>query len=298
MEVADMMKALWLMIALCLSGVVALTMVEAQRPRPLTLTQIEQLLDNQTPDVVIAREVNSRGLDFTPNAEVVEKLRRRGAGVQTIQAVSALLPKSTLRPPTLETKNPLLALQSSATEEAKRIFLTHFTECNGNYRIKVKTPFRDPGPYEAAYAPSEYVLEFTGLVGFDFQESSFTAPRLDKLQGADKLNNRDVEWEASFTIKSKAVRGYGPTKEKESKFSEKYGKEVIEMDKASIRWGQWSDTIGYDRSMLMYIKLYKKEHGWESVEVTTREKQSYYSRWVGKVTDTYEKASCKETGNQ
>lgn len=92
------MKTLCLLIVLGLSSVVALTIVEAQRPRPLTLTQIEQLLDNGTPDALIAKQVKSRGLAFTPTAELVEKLRRRGADAQTIQALSAKLPIPTPRP--------------------------------------------------------------------------------------------------------------------------------------------------------------------------------------------------------
>jgi hypothetical protein len=58
-----------------------------QEPRPLTLRQIEQLIESRIDDEVIAREIRERGLDFRLPAATLEQLIRRGAGEQTRQAL-------------------------------------------------------------------------------------------------------------------------------------------------------------------------------------------------------------------
>jgi len=59
-----------------------------QTTRPLTLKQIEQLIESRIDDEVIAREIRDRGLAFRLAPATLEQLIRRGAGEQTRQALS------------------------------------------------------------------------------------------------------------------------------------------------------------------------------------------------------------------
>src|SRR5262245_11282592 len=54
---------------------------------PLTLKQIEQLIESGIDDEVIAREIGERGLAFRLPAGTLEHLIRRGAGEQTRRAL-------------------------------------------------------------------------------------------------------------------------------------------------------------------------------------------------------------------
>ncbi len=58
-----------------------------QEPRPLTLRQIEQLIESRIDDEVIAREIRERGLAFRLPAATLEQLVKRGAGEQTRQSL-------------------------------------------------------------------------------------------------------------------------------------------------------------------------------------------------------------------
>src|SRR5262245_5651826 len=59
----------------------------AQDTRPLSLKQIEQLIESGIDDEIIAREIRERGLTFRLPAVTLEQLVRRGAGEQTRQAL-------------------------------------------------------------------------------------------------------------------------------------------------------------------------------------------------------------------
>src|SRR5262245_30339476 len=61
--------------------------LSAQDTRPLSLKQIEQLIESGIDDEVIAREIGERGLAFRLPASTLEQLIRRGAGEQTRQAL-------------------------------------------------------------------------------------------------------------------------------------------------------------------------------------------------------------------
>jgi tetratricopeptide (TPR) repeat protein len=60
--------------------------VRQQNP-PLTLTQIEALIKNRTPDNAVAIEIRRRGIDFTPTPAVLGRLRGLGAGGNTLRAI-------------------------------------------------------------------------------------------------------------------------------------------------------------------------------------------------------------------
>jgi TonB family protein len=63
----------------------------AQR-QPLSLSQIERLIQVQAPDATISAEIRQRGLNFAPGKETADTLRRLGAGPETLQAVDELRP--------------------------------------------------------------------------------------------------------------------------------------------------------------------------------------------------------------
>jgi Flp pilus assembly protein TadD len=68
----------------------------AQRKPPLSLQQIEALLGVQAPDSTVAAEIGSRGLAFRPTRATIGRLRDRGAGLETVQALSKTLPQTTV----------------------------------------------------------------------------------------------------------------------------------------------------------------------------------------------------------
>lgn len=61
-----------------------------QTDRPLTLNQIEQLLDSKIEDPIIAREIRKLGIGFRVDAALLDRLLKRGAGAQTRQVLEAL----------------------------------------------------------------------------------------------------------------------------------------------------------------------------------------------------------------
>ncbi|HMX27131.1 MAG TPA: hypothetical protein PKC13_16135, partial [Blastocatellia bacterium] len=58
-----------------------------QTDRPLTLNQIEQLLDSKIEDPIIAREIRKLGIAFRVDAVLLDGLLKRGVGAQTRQAL-------------------------------------------------------------------------------------------------------------------------------------------------------------------------------------------------------------------
>ncbi|HEU0177723.1 MAG TPA: caspase family protein [Blastocatellia bacterium] len=61
--------------------------LSTQDTRPLSIKQIEQLIESGVDDEIIAREIGERGLAFRLPAATLEQLIRRGAGEQTRQAL-------------------------------------------------------------------------------------------------------------------------------------------------------------------------------------------------------------------
>ena len=87
------MLKMFLILALFTSSQAALISTSAKAPlsfqdtRPLTLKQVEQLIESKIDDEVVAREIRERGLAFRLPEETFEQLARRGAGAQTRQAL-------------------------------------------------------------------------------------------------------------------------------------------------------------------------------------------------------------------
>jgi TonB family protein len=59
----------------------------------LTFGQVEQLVLHGVPDSTLSTQIQKRGLGFTPTAAIVESLRAKGAGPQTLAAIEALVSK-------------------------------------------------------------------------------------------------------------------------------------------------------------------------------------------------------------
>jgi hypothetical protein len=62
----------------------------------LTLSQVEQLVSHGVPDSTMHMEILRRGLAFTPDPGMVESLRAKGAGLQTLAAIETFFPKANL----------------------------------------------------------------------------------------------------------------------------------------------------------------------------------------------------------
>jgi HEAT repeat protein len=106
------MKKMSLILLVLLSsiGIVAHsqnTTPAAVQKTPLTRSQIEQMLDNKSEDVVIAGEIKARCINFKVDAKVLAALGNKGAGERTTQALLELMnkpcPEPTL-PSTSDTK--------------------------------------------------------------------------------------------------------------------------------------------------------------------------------------------------
>lgn len=65
-----------------------------QFQRPLTLSQIEELIANRTRDAAIAIEIERRGIAFEPTSQELERLQIKGAGPKTIKALKSVRPKT------------------------------------------------------------------------------------------------------------------------------------------------------------------------------------------------------------
>jgi hypothetical protein len=74
------------------------TRAKATSPKQpgLHLKQVEQLISIRTPDSIVAQEIRGRGVLETVSKQVVETLRQRGAGPQTLSALRNLIPRATL----------------------------------------------------------------------------------------------------------------------------------------------------------------------------------------------------------
>src|ERR1017187_2901440 len=63
--------------------------------RRLSLDQIRKLIAIQTPDSVVAQEIQSRGINGDYGRREVDQIRQQGAGSQTVDALLRALPAAT-----------------------------------------------------------------------------------------------------------------------------------------------------------------------------------------------------------
>jgi TonB family protein len=76
----------------CAANVLFATNPASAQAQPLSLAQVQKLIQVQAPDATIAAEIRRRGLSFAPSKETAEALRRAGAGAETLQAIDELRP--------------------------------------------------------------------------------------------------------------------------------------------------------------------------------------------------------------
>jgi len=78
----------------CLSLCLLLTpiLLCAQAQGPLTLEQVRNLINIGAPDATVAHEIQTRGVAFTPDRELLAQFERQRAGTKTLAALRDFLP--------------------------------------------------------------------------------------------------------------------------------------------------------------------------------------------------------------
>jgi hypothetical protein len=64
----------------------------------LTLSQVEQLVSHGVPDTSLSAQIQKRGLAFTPTQAIIDSLRDKGAGPQTLADLRAEMTRISLQP--------------------------------------------------------------------------------------------------------------------------------------------------------------------------------------------------------
>jgi hypothetical protein len=64
----------------------------AQAQGPLTLEQVRNLINISAPDATVAHEIQTRGIAFTPDRELLSRLESQHAGAKTLAVLRDLLP--------------------------------------------------------------------------------------------------------------------------------------------------------------------------------------------------------------
>src|SRR5258708_26117258 len=77
-------------LSLCLLLIPILLCAQAQGP--LTLDQVRNLVNIGVPDATVAREIQARGIAFTPDRELLSQFERTLAGIKTLAALRNFLP--------------------------------------------------------------------------------------------------------------------------------------------------------------------------------------------------------------
>jgi len=89
-------SALWkgtkLLALFLLCGFFGLIAAQGQTQPALTLDQVKKLVTVGAPDPAVAREIQTRGVVFTPSREILAQLQSAGAGNQTLAALHDLMP--------------------------------------------------------------------------------------------------------------------------------------------------------------------------------------------------------------
>ncbi len=66
------------------------------KAKELTLEQIQKLVASRIPDDIVAKEISSRGVSGDVSREFINSIRQKGAGAQTLNALSAQLPRASV----------------------------------------------------------------------------------------------------------------------------------------------------------------------------------------------------------
>ena len=109
-----------------------------QKKPPLSLQQIEGLLSVQAPDSTVAAEIGTRGLAFRLTHATIGRLKDRGAGPQTIEALSRALPQTTVTV-TSQPSSPFFELRVGTAQY----------KADGAGRLSISD--LDPGVYDVVF---------------------------------------------------------------------------------------------------------------------------------------------------
>ena len=75
-----------------------ITMGQQSALPKLTLAQVEQLVSHNVPDSTLSTQIQRRGLAFTPSQAIIDSLRDKGAGPQTLAELREELTRISLQP--------------------------------------------------------------------------------------------------------------------------------------------------------------------------------------------------------
>jgi hypothetical protein len=65
-------------------------------PHGLTIAQLQRLLKIHAPDDLVAREIETRGLAFTPDTHTIQAIENDGAGTATLNALKERIPRGNI----------------------------------------------------------------------------------------------------------------------------------------------------------------------------------------------------------
>lgn len=165
----------------CLLCVVVWPTKVAAQGAPLSLVQIEKLVEIHSPDDLIAQEVRSQGLTFTPTQKTLTELQKRNAGQATLTAIHERIPVGTLEidgPP--GSQIVLDGMAEGVTDSQGRLVLSNIAA--GTHVLSVQKTGYNAGEFKIVLAAKEYKrfpakLEWSG--GYLTVEVSPTGATID-----------------------------------------------------------------------------------------------------------------------
>lgn len=127
----------------------------AAQSRAVSLAQIEKLVAIHAPDDLVAREIRTHGLSFTPSMKIVRQIEGSGAGKATVAALLERVPKATLeiQAPT-GSRITVDAKDMGAIGAERRMVLVGVAA--DEHRISVKLDGYEPQDLTVALAANEY----------------------------------------------------------------------------------------------------------------------------------------------
>lgn len=139
----------------CLLGVLLRPVIVPAQGTPLSLAQVEKLVEIHSPDDLIAEEIKARGLNYAPDQKTLDELQRRGAGQATLSAVRERIPIGTLEiqaPP--GSQIVVDGTDQGVTDAQGRLVLSDLPA--GAHRLSVRNAGYKTGEFSIILAAKEY----------------------------------------------------------------------------------------------------------------------------------------------
>ncbi|HTT22208.1 MAG TPA: hypothetical protein VMG82_24990 [Candidatus Sulfotelmatobacter sp.] len=127
----------------------------AAQTRRLSLPQVEKLVEIHTPDNIVAQEIRSRGLDFSPTPKILDQLRQLGAGQAILAIVREQIPVGTLEiqgPPGSQVSIDSI---SQGPTDARGVLIVANLPA-GNHHLSLREDGYRPGDFDISLAAKEY----------------------------------------------------------------------------------------------------------------------------------------------